>query len=170
MKKDRKRTPWDDLFFDLDEEFEEMHKRMDRLINQMLEGDLPFTTEPMIYGFSMRVGPDGRPLIQEFGNASSRHSKQESTREPLTDIIEEEDKLRIIIELPGVEKSDIHLHATDDTLDIDVDNPHRKFSKHLELPCGVDQNSARASYKNGVLEITLSRLERQRTGQKIEID
>ena len=170
MRKDNKRSPWDDLFFDLDGGFEEMRKRMDRLIGQLMEGELEFAEEPMIYGFSMRVNPNGQPMIQEFGNASSRRAQQESTREPLTDLIEEEKRLRIIVELPGVEKSDIHLNATDETLDIDVDNPHRKFSKHLELPCGVDPSSARASYKNGVLEITLDKLERQKTGRTIEID
>jgi len=169
MKKNRKRSPWDDFFFDIDEEFEEIRKRMEKLLDSMMEGDFTFRSEPMIYGFSLRVGPDGKPVIQEFGNTGRRPS-DEPTREPLTDIIEEKDKVRIIVELPGVEKEDIHLHATDETLDIEVDTPHRKFSKHLELPCGVDPESAKATYKNGVLEIILSRPEGKRKGRQIKIE
>lgn len=170
MKKNRKRTPWDDFFFDIDEEFEEIRKRMEKLFDNMMEGDFAFRSEPMIYGFSLRMGPDGKPVIQEFGNTGRRPMSDEPTREPLTDIIEEEDKVRIIVELPGVEKEDIHLHATDETLDIEVDTPHRKFSKHLELPCGVDPESAKATYKNGVLEITLNRPEGKRKGRQIKIE
>jgi len=159
--------PWDDFFND---DFSDMRKRMDQMIRQLMKGSIPMDTEPMIYGFSMRVGPDGRPRIQEFGNASSPRSFQESRREPLTDIIEESGRIRIVVELPGVEKTDIHLNATEEAIDIDVDNPNKRFSKHLDLPCEVDPDSTRASYKNGVLEILLSRVEKRTRGKTIKIE
>lgn len=170
MIKKRKRSPWDDLFIDIDEEFEEMRRRMDLILEGMTEGSLSLENAPMIYGFSMRVGPDGKPILQEFGNTTTPTNLQESMREPLTDVIEESDKIRIVIELPGVEKEDIQLNATESSLDIELDNPKRRFSKHLDLPCHVDRESARAKYKNGVLEICLARAERGDAGKNIEIE
>ncbi len=91
--------------------------------------------------------------IQEFGNTvAQRDTPEEVGREPLTDIIEDKDTVRIIVEMPGVEKEDIDLNVEDRSLEIQVDKEGRKFSKKLELPCAVDADSTKASYKNGVLE------------------
>jgi len=170
MNKDRRRrSPWDDLF-DIDNEFDEMRRRMDLILERMLESGGQLKTDPAIYGFSMRVGPDGKPMIREFGNTTSPQNLQESMREPLTDVIEEAERIRVIVELPGVEKEDIHLNATDDELDIVVESPQRRFSKHLDLPSAVDPDSATASYNNGVLEICLARIERKTRGRSIDIN
>jgi HSP20 family protein len=91
-------------------------------------------------------------------------------REPLTDVIEEKERIRIIVELPGVNKEDIHLNATEEILDIMVESPDRRFSKHLDLPSNVDPDSATASYNNGVLEICLARVEKQQKGKSIDIN
>ncbi len=168
--KKKKRGPWDDIFGGFDDDFDEMRRRMDLIMDQFMRGQLSPWQEPMIYGFSMRVGPDGKPRIQEFGNASPKVSNAEMAREPLTDIIEEADKVRVIVELPGVEREDIRLNATENTLDIDVDVEDRKFGKHLDLPCDVNSDSAKASYKNGVLEITLDRLKPKKTGKPVRIE
>lgn len=174
----RRRTPWDDLFGsdpfgDLDEEFEEMQRRMNRMIRQLMQGGLTpdeRQSEPMIYGFSMRMGSDGKPQFREFGNTTPRNrQQQESLREPLTDVIEEEDKVRVVAEVPGVEKKDIKLNVDDQALDIQVDNPERRYAKRLELPCLVDTDSAKANYKNGVLEVVLDRREKK-GGKSIEIE
>lgn len=170
-KKDegKKRKSWDDVFGDFDEEFEEMKERMDKLMEQLTSGAAPLDNEPMIYGFSMRVGPDGKPRIQQFGNAPSE-SEEPSAREPLTDVIEEEDKVRVVVELPGVEKENIHLHAATKALDIEVSDPDHRFSKHLDLPCEVKEDSAKATYKNGVLQILLERSSAKRKRKEIKIE
>ena len=168
-KKRRRRTSWDDLFGSFDEDFEEMRERMDALMEGFMSGRIDASaSQPFVYGFSMRVGPDGKPHIEEFGNAPEAPG-QEPTREPLTDIIEEKDRIRVIVELPGVEKSDIQLHVEDHLLDISVDKEDRKFSKKLELPSPVDTDSAEASYKNGVLEVTLTRVAPKKRGRAVKI-
>lgn len=170
-KKDdeKKRKSWDDMFESFDEEFEEMRRRMERLMEQLTAGSAHLDREPMIYGFSMRVGPDGRPRIQQFGNAVAEN-QEPTTREPLTDVIEEKDKVRIVVELPGVEKSSIHLHSTPRAMDIEVDDPDRRFTKHLELPCEVEAESAKATYKNGVLQILLRRKSPAEKRKEIRIE
>lgn len=169
MVRDKRRRDWDDFFGDFDEEFEEMRRRIERIMERLMSGEVPLEREPMIYGFSMRIGPDGKPRIQEFGN-TIRRKEEVAKREPLTDIIEEADKVRIIVELPGVEKEDIKLNATEDSLDIEVDNPDRRFEKRIELPCEVDPDSAKATYKNGVLEILLKRASVKEKGKEIRIE
>lgn len=167
----KRRTSWDDLFGNFDEEFEDMRRRMDELLEQYTSGKLdPGEGQPMIYGFSMRVGPDGKPRIQEFGNAAPETLEEEGIREPLTDIIEEKDKIRVIVELPGVEYQDIQLHAEDSMLDIEVDKEDRKFSKKVDLPAAVDADSAKASYKNGVLEVSLKKVAPKKRGKPVKIE
>ncbi|MFQ6077039.1 MAG: Hsp20 family protein, partial [Candidatus Bathyarchaeia archaeon] len=60
-------------------------------------------------------------------------------------------------ELPGVEKDDIELHATERGLTISVDTESRKYYKELKLPAEVEPSSAKSSYRNGVLEVTLTK-------------
>lgn len=167
----RRRTSWDDLFGNYDEEFEEMRRRMDSLMEGFMNGEIDASmSQPIVYGFSMRVGPDGKPHIQEFGNKPPQGPEEESAREPLTDIIEEKDRVRVIVELPGVEKEDIQLHVEDRLLDISVDKEDRKFSSKLELPSAVDPDSAHASYKNGVLEVSLTKVAPKKRGRAVKID
>ena len=87
-------------------------------------------------------------------------------REPLTDVIEEKDKVRVLVELPGVQKSEIDVRAEGAWLDISVDTEARKFSKHMELPCPIRSDSVTASYKNGVLEVTMDRAPPKRRKKK----
>jgi len=166
---DRREKKWNDVFGSFDEEFDEMRKRMDSLMERLMTGATPLDSEPMIYGFSMKVDPDGRPRIEHFGDTRVEEETP-SSREPLTDVIEEDDKVRIVVELPGVKKEDIHLRATAKALDIDVETGDRRFSKHLDLPCEVKENSAKATYKNGVLQILLQRSLRRRKKREIKIE
>ena len=149
-----------DIFSTFDEEFEEMRARMDQMMEQMLTGPFGPGEGPSVYQVSMQVGPDGKPHVQESGNAKRLAPAEENrrpVREPLTDVIEEKDKVRVLVELPGVQKSDIDVRAEDVWLDISVDTAARKFSKHMELPCPIRSENVTASYKNGVLEVTMDR-------------
>jgi HSP20 family protein len=123
----------------------------------------------------MRVGPDGKPQIREFGNTpggcrddSCKIERKDKDapmsiggREPLTDVMETEKHVAVTVELPGVEKEDIVLDATEKTLTIKVNTEDRRFYKEVDLPCNVKPDTAKASYKNGVLDITLERVEMQ---------
>lgn len=165
---DKRDKRWSDLFGSIDEEFEEMRENMNRLMERLMTGTPAFDGEPMTYGFSMKIDSNGKPRIQHFGNTRAEEEAT-PTREPLTDVIEEEDKVRVVMELPGVRKDDIRLHATAKVLDIDVETENRKFSKHLDLPCEVKGGSARATYKNGVLQIVLQKSPKKRKREiKIE--
>jgi HSP20 family protein len=174
-------------------DFEDIDKMFDRMFREMLEGmpkelvrerRLPGggtvrEMGPFVYGYSMSMGPDGKPVIREFGNVKPSQKltpfgrrrptlQYKEEREPLVDVMDEEGRVKVLAEVPGVEKSDINLSCTEELLTISVD---RKYYKEVELPAAVDPQSATASYKNGVLEVNLRKIEERRPqGKSIRIE
>lgn len=73
------------------------------------------------------------------------------------DIYETDEEIRVIADLPGVEKGDIGLTCDGKALTISAANDHRDYDERIALPGRVDEHSARATYNNGVLEVTLAR-------------
>jgi len=185
------------LFGDIDEIMKEMEEMMEKEFREfqtrvpkdlVRERKLPngSTTRewgPFVYGYSMTVGPDGKPKIREFGNVkptlkpeafgTSRPSLSvKEEREPLVDVIPQDNEIQIIAELPGVEKNDIKLHGTENTLTIAVETPKRKYFKEVQMPTEIDPKKAKTTYKNGVLEITVPKTKEKKKpkGQSIEIE
>ena len=90
---------------------------------------------------------------------------------PLVDIIDEKDKIIAKAELPGVNKEDIKVTFSDNTLtirgerkeekDIKKENyyccerMHGTYSRTIALPVDIDKDKIKSSFKNGVLEIVL---------------
>ena len=157
----------DDFFSDdFDDLFRSMFENIRELPSQKLKPG-----EPIVYGFSMKVGPDGRPQVEEFGNVQKGKVKDE--REPLVDVINEEKTIRVIAELPGVDKSGIKIKARPQELDIHVSNPERRFAKTVRLPEPVVDASAKASYKNGILEVVLQKVcvvKQPAKGKAVKVD
>ena len=118
---------------------------------------------PFVYGYSVTIGPEGKPSIREFGNIKPGLSigrpaiQLKSEREPVIDVIQDEKTVKIIAELPGVKKEDIQLTTREDNLALHVEGVTRKYFKEVELPVEVDPNSAKATYVNGVLEVTVNK-------------
>ena len=73
-------------------------------------------------------------------------------REPMTDVIEGTDTYEVVVELPGMNKSDIKLNATENSLEIRAANG-KKFYKEISFKETVDPDSAKATYNNGVLSL-----------------
>jgi HSP20 family protein len=84
--------------------------------------------------------------------------------------MESDEDVRVIMELPGVEKKDIKVQANERSLDLEVVGQEKRFRKHLELPCDVLPDSAKANYKNGVLEIVLKRHAPKRKGCEVRVE
>jgi HSP20 family protein len=169
----------DETFKEMEEmmakEFEELSKRAPE--DLLRERTLPDGTKmkswgPFVYGYSLTVGPDGKPKVREFGNfkAETRMGKPymdvKEKRDPLADVITTDGEVRVIVELPGVEKKDIELSGTEDKLTISVDTPERKYFKEVELPAKVDSKKATSKYKNGVLDITVPKKKEEKTKSK----
>ncbi len=169
-------SPFDDFFdMDIDEEFERMKRMMDVMIQRAMQGDLKMGN-PMVYGFSMKMGPDGKPVIQQFGNTMPRKLPTESEyegfpREPLTDVMDSDDRITITAELPGVSKEDIDLTVQKDMVIISVNTAGRRYYKEIPLSSEIDDKNVKATYNNGVLDITLKKTRKaEPKGKKIRIE
>ncbi len=128
---------------------------------------------PFVYGYSMTIGPDGKPVINEFGNVqpSIRGPTIKEEREPLVDVVSIDSEIKVVAELPGVDKQDIKLHVLDDMLTISVEQTERKYYKEVKLPTNVEPEGAKTSYKNGVLEVTLKKTKEPKSkGKPLQID
>jgi len=178
----KKKNPFDGFLNDEDferlfEEIQHMFENTD--FKDMLEDMMKGGGEPnkrFVRGFSLNIGPDGKPKLQEFGNRQMKTPKGvpsvSEEIEPITDIIEGENDVAITVEIPGVERDDIDLNVTDDTLEIKVDEPNRKYHKLVDLPCGVKPKSTKATYKNGILDVVLDKKEKKKTstGFKVNVE
>lgn len=152
-------------------DFDELDRIMDKLMQQ-LAPDFSSEDKPAIIGFSMRLGNDGKPIIEEFGNVSKRGERPVvvKAREPLVDIQKTEKNILITVELPGVEKKDMKLNVPDEnTVEIIVAGAN-SFYKKLSLPEPVKKESAKAKFKNGILEIGLERKEQEKRSTEIKIE
>jgi HSP20 family protein len=160
-------------FMDLD-----IEKALPRdLVRERREDDGSVTKEigPIVYGYSVTVGPDGKPVVREFGNVKRGPTKEwkeaiSGAREPLVEMVEGERDVRVIAELPGVGKQDIELTAEGDSLKISAETPTRKYRKVLELPSHVEPEVASSTFNNGILEVTLPKKRARRAGTRIKVD
>ena len=114
----------------------------------------PEGINPMTFGFSMRLGPDGKPMMQRFGNTPGA---DEHTLEPLVDVVEEDDEIIVVAEVPGVERDEIKVRIKGTLLTIHADNPEKPYHKEIELPSKVMKNEAKSAIRNGVLEVRLKK-------------
>ena len=182
----RWRFPTANLFDELEQDFESMFKDLELPKDLIRERKLPDggtvrEMGPFVYGYSFSMGPDGKPVIREFGNVkpSLRGGPSggvkprldvKEDREPLVDTIVNPDTVKVVAELPGVEKPDIALECDGQKLTLKVDTDKRRYYKELELPVEVDPDTSKASYKNGVLELLLTRKKTGSKAKQIAID
>ncbi|RLI14235.1 MAG: Hsp20/alpha crystallin family protein [Candidatus Hecatellales archaeon] len=182
--KRRRRFPFfrefDEVFRDMERMFEEAFKGFREMPEglarekRLPDGRIVREYGPIVYGYSVTIGPDGKPIVREFGNVKPSMKPGlldiKSEREPLVDIIEEAEAVKVVAEVPGVEKNDIQLYGTERSLTIKVDTPSRKYFKEVELPAEVDPKSAKSTYKNGVLEVILKKTAPKPKGQPIKVE
>ncbi len=116
-----------------------------------------FLNQSFVYGMNFGVDQDGKPMFRQFGNVKPPATSFEDSdvREPLIDVFKEKNKVRIIAEVPGIEKGDIKLTGTETTLTIRAHSKNRKYEKVVKLPAKVKSNTAKAKYNNGVLEVVI---------------
>jgi len=93
---------------------------------------------------------------------------------PATDIYEAEDALTVILEMPGVEKSNVKIHVEDGALNVEGRLELAKYrglqplyteynighySRSFRLSSKIDQSKIAAEMKDGVLSLKLPKIE-----------
>lgn len=112
------------------------------------------------------------PFVQEAARTAAWN--------PPVDVLEENEKILVKVEVPGVDEKDIHVMFEDGVLTVsgerqferrDDRNYHRieraygSFTRTFTLPRSVDANAIKADYRNGVLEIEIPKKEESRPKQ-----
>lgn len=90
---------------------------------------------------------------------------------PPVDMVEREDEVVLRVDLPGVNQNEINIKVEENMLIIhgerkfskedsgenyiQIERPYGSFQRTFTLPKVIEQESVKASYKDGVLQITL---------------
>jgi HSP20 family protein len=144
------------MAWDIFDEIQRMQEEMDRMFNDFFR----------------------HPHYRSLGPGRSLQESEQSTpqmREALSDVQENDKEVIITAELPGMSKEDIELNMTSDRVEIraekkeeqkQVDEGFKSFGRQytgfyrsIPLPAPVKAEKARATYKNGVLEVVLPKKE-----------
>jgi HSP20 family protein len=185
-------------FPDISRGFDEMKREMEREFDNMFEdienrapkdlvreydnprGGKVREYGPFVYGYSMTIGPDGRPKVREFGNVKSPFSSRglftkpliSSKREPLADVRTTDKEVKVVVEMPGVSKENIIINAYDNSVEITATtDTERRYHEVIEIPPEADIETAKSTYKNGILEITFNKKDQAKPkGKQISIE
>ena len=111
-----------------------------------------------VYGFTVRTGLGGIPRVERFGNIRSTEEGPvvAEVREPLVDVFDEGESILVVVEVPGVAEEEITVEVRDDVLSLETKG-ESKYAKEVMLPSAVDGATMKKAYKNGVLEVRLSK-------------
>lgn len=174
-------------------EFEEMRREMERMFEETIQdvdrvpkdlireyqtpsGGKVRQVGPLVYGYSVTVGPDGKPIVREFGNVkpmlgtAGGGPQLTSEREPLADVVTTDKEVKVVVEMPGISKEDIKVNAFENKVEISTsEKAERKYHKIVELPPEADIDSVKSNYRNGILEITFNKKARPK-GKEIKVD
>ena len=112
-----------------------------------------------VFGVSIKTMEGGRSVVEPFGNIKKTPKGPivEEEREPIIDVFDEKEEIKIYAEMPGVNEADIKLDLKGDILDISAQTGDKKYHKEVLLPAKVKAETLASSYKNGVLEIKIKK-------------
>lgn len=101
---------------------------------------------------------------------------------PQLEIEQQDDQIRVVAELPGVNENDIDLTIEDGMLTLSgekrserkdesgySERSYGRFERRITLPSNVDEEKCSADFKNGVLTVTIPRAEEKARGRRIPL-
>jgi HSP20 family protein len=173
----------DSMMRDMEKLMQEALKNMDQQVPRnlvrertLVDGSIVRETGPIVYGYSVKIGEDGKPVVRKFGNINSFPGPLGGTfsvseqREPLIDVIKDNERIKVIAELPGVNKEDLRITANETSLTIESISGERRYHKRIDLPEPVDSTTGKSTYKNGILEISFKLKNSTEHGVPIDVD
>src|ERR671915_1848342 len=186
-------------FGDMPRQLDEMRREMQRMFEEQFkdiqskipkelvreyetpQGGKVREVGPLVYGYSMTIGPDGKPKVREFGNIRSpfrlgatgtmTEPMITDEREPLADVVASDKEVKVVVEIPGVNKENIKINAYDNSLEIMTNDPQKKYHRVIDLPQEADIETVKSTYKNGILGIVFNKKEQTKPkGKEIKVE
>jgi len=164
----------------LNDEFDNLFRRMSRpfmdiddIFEEFKDSTNLQTYGPYYYGYTMTIGPDGKPVVKEYGNVKPALLPTSDVREPFVDVLvnEKEKVLKLVAEMPGVEKKDIKILVEGRTVNLDAEHGDKKYHAKVPVRQKVDEDSVKATYANGILEVRFKLKEEEKPkGKTVEVD
>jgi HSP20 family protein len=157
----------DDIFEAMEKMIEELQNDIEHSFKELQNVD-DFESRPLIYGFSMSLGPDGKPVVRTFGDKEIETRCREPVYEQF--VKTDTDEVIVTVEMPGIDKDDIELNVSDSKLIITTPNVERRYKADIDLKEIVDPKSAKASYRNGILSVTLRVKGKSNKGIRVSVE
>jgi HSP20 family protein len=99
----------------------------------------------------------------------------EKYKKPFIDLVETDKEVIATVEMPGLDKGDIKINITEDKLEISAETKQEEekeekgyiykerrsgsYYRRISLPSSIDSDNSKASYNNGILQITMPKTE-----------
>jgi len=157
----------DDIFGAMEKMIEELQNDVEESFKE-LQNLNKFGSKPLVYGFSISIGPDGEPVVRTFGDKEIKTGCREPVYEQF--VKPDTDELIVTVEMPGISREDIELSVSENRLIIATPNAERSYKADIDLKAPVDSQSAKASYRNGILSVTLRVKGKSNKGIKISVE
>jgi len=135
----------------------------------------PFLSDPL-FGEMRRIQRDVDRLFNKFGGGATTEVSSSFWR-PAVDIRETKDFFILHADLPGMRKEEIKIDLQDNVLTISgernlekkeenekyhtLERNYGKYSRSINIPKGVTQNQIKASFRDGVLEVLVPKVQQQ---------
>ena len=132
----------------------DLHRQMNRLFDDLIEAP---------------AGSAGAPALA-------------STGWPQLEIDQQDDQIRVVAELPGVDEKDVELTIEDGVLSLSgekrserkdesgySERSYGRFERRIALPTNIDEDKCQADFKNGVLTVTIPRAAEKARGRRIPL-
>ena len=141
-----------DMLDELDRYFDEFERSLEEAVKASVNTGQRAFSRPVVSGMAMGLGPEGKPRIQFFGdNLIGPDGFRAPIYEQVVD--EKEGTLRLVVELPGIEKEDVQISALTNKMSLSAERGDRKYRIDVDLQREIEPESGAASLKNGLLEI-----------------
>ena len=139
------------------------------------------------FSFMRRLGEGMEQLFADFGvgGLTPRGFNELAAWTPQIEMFERDKQLVIRADLPGLKKDDVQIELRDDSVVIQgerqeerkeeregfysTERMYGRFYREIPLPEGADTDEATATFRDGVLEITIPHEEGETRGRQLEI-
>jgi HSP20 family protein len=120
-------------------------------------------------------------LFQDYGRSNQEELTTSGSFVPAVDVYDDEHKVVLKLEVPGVKQEDLDVQVENQTLTVRgqrtfekeekeenfqrIERRYGSFSRSFTLPNTIDTQSVKADYENGILRIELAKREEAKPKQ-----